>query len=473
MKLELTQNIGLRTTIDQTLVDEVKTAMRIWETKKPKSFSISINDCISLFESDKITPEKIKSLLIDRDNLKELPGEFVFVSKEEMEELDPDEQIGCLIGDFIFISEDTPEDYLPFVLLNLRLLAYFSEVEAKKNISRFGIDIETQKHWTANTFDIIAASKAFQDHPDDFINFLIWRKEKERTAYFDRVSLQEALDAFIDFKKYRRTTHPNKRSKWTRMSWNKGMAISGFSSEFKGRNRNQNGISRVDLQMIELSQDKDFDPNIMVEVLGRILSLTDMDKIKIGERTVSGSKIANRMKLTLDGRELLKQAYLLTENNLPGSHILEDSINSPNSFTVVIHAKLTASALIDRISFFCRKKLMTDFGYGIIKSLKSISTGIGQIEGGKNFDDGHSKLMADLEEIENCLRDIEAIELQFQKLRPNAPEELIPVSISDRKKQLLETKDAMRAKISLMDELRIECDSVVKKTSMLINSLEV
>ena len=49
-----------------------------------------------------------------------------------MEELDPDEQIGYIIGNFIFISEDTPEDYLPFVLLNLRLLAYFSEVEAKK-----------------------------------------------------------------------------------------------------------------------------------------------------------------------------------------------------------------------------------------------------------------------------------------------------------------------------------------------------
>ena len=41
-----------------------------------------------------------------------------------------------------------------------------------------------------------------------------------------------------------KTTHPNARSKWTRMSWNKGMALSEFSSELKGRNRNQNGISR-------------------------------------------------------------------------------------------------------------------------------------------------------------------------------------------------------------------------------------
>lgn len=473
MKLELLQTISQRQTPDQTLVDEVKTAMRIWETKKPNSFSISKDDLIRLFESDKITPEKIKSSLNDGENLRELPGEFVFVSKEELEELDPDEQIGCIIGNFIFISEDTPEDYLPFVVLNLRLLAYFSENEAKNNISRLGIDIETHKHWTANTFDIIAASKAFQNNPEDFINFLKWRKEKERTAYFDRVSIKDVLDKFIDFKKFKKTTHPTNKSKWTRMSWNKGMAISGFSSEFKGRNRIQNGISRVDLQMIELSQDKDFDPNTMVELLGEIISLTDEDKITITKRTISGFRTETVKQLQLHDKALLKQAYLLTEQNLPGSHILEDLMDSTNSFTVVRNGSKTASALIDRISYFCRQKLMTDFGPGIISSLKSIPLGVGKIEEAKNLDEGSNKLIADLEEIENCLRDIEAIELKFQKLRPNAPEELIPVSISDNKNKLLEKKSNIEEQIALMDELRKEISSVAAKTAHIINSLEV
>lgn len=472
MKLELSQQLTQTTTLEQGLVDEVKTAMKIWETKKPNSFSISKDDLISLFKSDKITPEKIKSSLTDGENLKELPGEFVFVSKEEMEELDPDEQIGYIIGNFIFISEDTPEDYLPFVLLNLRLLAYFSEVEAKKNISRFGIDIETQKHWTANTFDIIVASKAFREKPEDFINFLKWRKEKERTAYFDRVNLNDALSEFIDYKRYKKTTHPNARSKWTRMSWNKGMALSEFSSELKGRNRNQNGISRVDFQIMELSKDKNFDPNAMLSLLERIISLTDKDNIEVTERTVSGFRVKTAKKLKLDDKELLKQAYLLTEQNLPGGHLLEELRDTPDNFIIVRHARSTASALIDRISYFSRKKLISEFGPGIIASLKSISVGNGNIDEESNIDDGRNKLASDLKEIEDHLKSIEEIELKFKKLRPNAPEELIPLSIVENKKKLLESKGDIADKIMLIDDLRTEIDSIGKKTAKFINTLE-
>ena len=172
MKLELSQQLTQTTTLEQGLVDEGENCNENLGNKKNQIVFLSPKMILLVYlKVTKSRLKKIKSSLTDGENLKELPGEFVFVSKEEMEELDPDEQIGYIIGNFIFISEDTPGDYLPFVLLNLRLLAYFSEVEAKKNISRFGIDIETQKHWTANTFDIIVASKAFREKPEDFINF--------------------------------------------------------------------------------------------------------------------------------------------------------------------------------------------------------------------------------------------------------------------------------------------------------------
>ena len=39
---------------------------------------------------------------------------------------------------------------------------------------------------------------------------------------------------------------------------------------------------------MELSKDKNFDPNAMLSLLERIISLTDKDNIEVTERTVSG-----------------------------------------------------------------------------------------------------------------------------------------------------------------------------------------
>ena len=96
---------------------------------------------------------------------------------------------------------------------------------------------------------------------------------------------------------------------------------------------------------------------------------------------------------------MLKQAYLLTEQNLPGGHLLEELRDTPDNFIIVRHARSTASALIDRISYFSRKKLISEFGPGIIASLKSISVGNGNIDEESNIDDGRNKLASILKKL--------------------------------------------------------------------------
>ncbi len=469
--LELTQR--QTTQLDQSLIDEAKTALKIWDNHKKNAFSISKDELIALLKSRKLTPEKIKEGLVDGENLKDLPGEFAFISAEEMEELDPDEKIGVVIGNFIFVSENIPEEYLPYVLLNLRLLVYFKESDPSSLAFReLGIEAETQKHWSANTFDIIAASKGFKDNPEAFVEFLKWRKSVERTGYFDRVDIGDALKGLIDYKAYKRKTHPNDRSKWTRNSWNLGTAISQFSNEFQARNRNALRINKCDYQMMELSKIPSFNPSKMVDALNQIVNSNDYTNVRKNIYGRGDFNITKVRKVTFEDEAILGQAELLTEYHLPAGHLLEGIKGDNNSFTTAPLARKTASALIDRISFFSRQKLMEDCGTGIVASLKQLKQGTGVIQSGQNLDTGLEKLIADLEDVNKCLDDIEGLEAKFKSLSAIAPDELIPTSVIENKKNLIFQIGRIQEQIKLISEINNEILRVSTQSSALIESLE-
>lgn len=347
----------------------VNRGAEFWATKPHYHTEIPVSALRSLL-TQREAPADAGAVVRDEGKLEE---DFVKLTPAEMAELMPGEKVGILLGEGIFIADDVPEEYVPFVLLNLaanrrlhddaRVLELFRSV---------GADTGTARHWSSNLVDVLAAERFYRDDRAGFIKYLEYRKGVERTTFFDNELLRPHFDAALLQLAYRRTTHPADRGRRVSASWAlAGVAVSDSRME---RLFLDLGVSKTDLLYRRLQQEGTFDPEVMMQLLNFIE--TNARRETVGKSTAHHGK--QRDVITLEGNPGLgRQAYLLTEDVTSSAALFEKIPGS--GYVLKSYWRLTCRALKDRIAYFARESMTRRLpdvrvGAALLRLLKSAGT---------------------------------------------------------------------------------------------------
>ena len=154
-------------------------------------------------------------------------GSSVILTKEEMtvfKEQLHGERLGGYDDSVMWMSEDVPEQFREFVLLNLVLCANINlNTKTATDLKEiFKVSLDTKegyiRHWTAMMFDIQYAQQTLS--PIDLGVFLSWRKKYERTEFFTLdVASQVTNIRRNAYSEYKVLVDPRKRHWRTRLSF--------------------------------------------------------------------------------------------------------------------------------------------------------------------------------------------------------------------------------------------------------------
>lgn len=336
LELRQEQSVGLGLGIDMQMRSELhevsRTANSLWNRGPHHRAGITARELTDLLNSASTRPIDLKSFLDLQTPV--INSVFVVISPEEMEKISPGERVGANFGDYQFISNDTPEEYRPFIILHLAVLKLLkSNAKIMRLLEEAGFDFDLSKHWSASFIDIMAATAVYKDSPEQLQQYLRWRRHVERTDFFENEELMKIAQKDQKLRRHRRLTPPRDRSsKWVRRSWNISGMISQLSPEFIDRNYRMLGVTKADVIYFRLAQSEHFDPNKMVQLLRRLESL---------KRT---SEIVDLR----DDPELDMQAGLLTHWNLLTADLLQDG-REQGTYKLRPFAIRSVSPLIDRI----------------------------------------------------------------------------------------------------------------------------
>lgn len=178
--------------LDQRQEDIVTGAMRYWTEKPHQQVSIPMSVLALALEGNTAAPPNKKTPM--SKNRGTFDVDFVLLTPEEMASLDPREKAGLSFGDCIFISESVSRDFVPLVAANLKMLGMLNDNNRVSRLIRAsGVNIATERHWTANVLDISLAEKLFSEDPALFDAYMTWREEIERTDFFHDSTIDEIL----------------------------------------------------------------------------------------------------------------------------------------------------------------------------------------------------------------------------------------------------------------------------------------
>ncbi len=333
--LEQTQDLRYGYGLTDAMQDCIAQAIAFWQSKPHHRAGIAVRELTDLLGTMSEHPVDLKRFMELNDS-PVINMDFVVLTPQEMATLLPDEKYGSVIGGRCFISEAVPEEYRPFCILNLAVWGRVQEnSQVMELLQDAGIDISTSRHWTANFIDVVAASAFFKDDPEQARRYLEWRREIERTDFFESPVFAEMAKRKMDLARHRRTTPPAERnSGWVRRSWAIAGALSHLSPEFVDRNYRMLGLTKADVVYFRLIQSEHFDPNTMIKLLNRLDRRRGDTKAPVDLR---------------DDSALDVQAGLLTEWNMDSAALLKDHGREDGVYKLQSYAIQTVRPLIDRI----------------------------------------------------------------------------------------------------------------------------
>ncbi len=460
MKLELKITPQLKTEAIQSLVQKLedgekerfKNALNFWHTKPHQHFSIEMNQLKMLFGSNPNAANQHGAL--EKPHM--VKGDFVMLSEDEMSKVDIDEKVGIRFGDCIFIGSNTPQEYISMIVMNLLIV---SGVESKDQeimelLRSQGIDIDDvnlSRHWTANLFDIIIAEKYLST--EQFNRYLKWRKEIERTEFFVNPDMHDLMTRMLAYTRYKRTTHPEKRQKYGRLSWRNSGIIMGFRNEIVDKFGRDFLMSRSDVIFRKLSEVDEFEPETMMRTLSFILNN------------------ANGGKIDFDGHgDLDRQAYLLSEDNIgKGYALLKTQGEGSSEYKLARSYGQTIEALRDRILFFYREAIKklgehNDVSIALASALKNRSSLLMQGENLVTPVDINSPTAQDdiarqkegiqekLDQARQMLEEYEELEIKIQEKANSDNPAIIPASIASDKMSLMQIEVSLRRQLESLSE---------------------
>ncbi len=361
MSLRQEQTVKMTTQLEDGEKEKVALALHYWETKPHTELKFPMQ---VMYDALGIKDDRTRALPApvasgsDGESGQTKPNEFaadfVTLTAEEIQALDPEEKYGVLLGDCIFISEEVPEQYIPMVVANLGFLKQMGDSVALKEIVKdSSLDIDDSRHWTANILDIVLAGKHFADNPAERQKYLAWRKEIERTDFFTNEVISEVLRQRNQYRTFKRTTHPVQRSLMARKSWIFSGMLYNMGSQMVDENARMLGISKSDIIIRTVCDryDDRFDPDAMCRLIDYVN--THM------QSKHKGSRLVNFVDFSADpaGQEMADQADLLTEGVL-GDVALMDATSEPKIFVLRPFHKRSLEAFHDRIAYFTRAGLL-------------------------------------------------------------------------------------------------------------------
>ena len=295
---------------------------------------------------------------------KTMSEDFVFLTPEELAELDPNEKYGLKLGDYIFICNATPDEYIPLVVLNLAVLRYLNDDNFLTSmLQNAAIDIDESRHWTANIIDILVAKTYFQSSQDALDDYMIWRKKAELTEFFYSDLVNDILRRRAERRNYRRTTSPLLRGRYCRFSWMAAKDLDFYlGEEYADKVYRDFGVSRCDLLFKRMMKGKDFNPEKMMRLLNFLQQ--EMKQYKVNGRLVRYIDVTN---------ELDSQAFLLSDYEAGEAGILTRDKDNCLRYYAKTFIKTTIEAMINKLSYFYRTALLNQREKGSDVSLEILS----------------------------------------------------------------------------------------------------
>lgn len=460
MSLELSQS--LETSLETRQVLEppdraiLAEALRLWMEKPHEQISFPVSILKSALAGQKPLPPAASAASKELAKHEgEIDEEFVKVSSKEMAELDPDEKVGLLLGDSVFIADETPAEYVPIVVLNLGLLRRLKEQGALNELIRAsGVDMDTSRHWSANIVDIIVAEKYFGDDKQSFLEFLKWRKKVERTEFFSNQLVGDVLRNKLEALRYRRTTHPLERGGYARKSWGLAGSFEGLGKNFADEYGRDFAITKADTLIQRFAGNENFDP----EMMQRLINFIETNNKPEPESRRDGHI---RRSVVVTDPALDVQAYLLTPD-ISGAACLLDQGHAHNQYYLEPMATRSLAVLKDRIAFFYRKALMSKPSISpkllqIIRSVPSAS-----LEGlqdrevkidlttTKDFSEASEMVAREVEAITGKIAEAEGLLGRYEELERELGEitdvSIIPGNVGQEKDKILNVISILSAK---------------------------
>ncbi len=351
--------------------DRIKKALMLWETHPHLEMNFPLAVIVDSLCKRKGTSVPAGAIAPD----KTFNAEFVKITQAEINQLDPEENYGVLIGDMIFISDAVPEEYYPMVIANLGFLKHLGENEAMRGMAdKFDTDVDTTRHWSANMLDILLAEQYFAEDPEEYKKFLAWRKKIERTDFFRNGLVDDFLRKETLYKQYKRTTHPMERAFYAKRSWELGGLLSMMGQRAIDENARMIGVSIPDVIIRKLCDvyREDFDP----EYMSRLIDFISEKKQKTRHEARDRWKIDLKDLPAEEQTKLASQAELLTRDAVGDMYLLEGGENHDDSYLLKPFAAKSFEVLKDRIVFFLRKGLLDS---GLSRKLLAFTLKCGQV----------------------------------------------------------------------------------------------
>ncbi|OGC82043.1 MAG: hypothetical protein A2V81_02715 [Candidatus Abawacabacteria bacterium RBG_16_42_10] len=472
--LQLRHQPSLETDLEPPERAQLQLALDFWSRKPHNHFSIVINDLRRMLsDKQQEAPDAIDK---DRGTLEE---DFVFLSDQEMLQLDQNERTGTLIGDCIFVSSAIPQQYVPLVVLNLATMRHINEDQHKITLllRESGLTPDNSRHFTANLIDIFAAEHLFQKDGKELAGYLKWRKDIERSGFFRNPLVDEILRKRLQQSNYRRTTHPLERSKHTRMSF---VFANTFESLFTRSQTDMMlrdfGITKADIILRRCVESKALDPEKMLQCIDYLITKLRTSPPKKGYSTVSIPA------------HLESQAHWLCRETAGEAAIL-DCIQPEQSLYRAKHsAPRSLEALRDRIAFFSRQELLKEgislptlrFLRDTRNALDSGSVQLLPLDLNIGNENPNKNISGQMTLIENKLKKIEELLIQYQRITAQLADlssiKAVPAKINEEQQRLIDLRTQLleqRNDLEKATNLFTELDQVLEESRMLLATMEL
>lgn len=453
--------LGLSQSLEQNQVQEMELQLEspdkrrllrlinLWDSKDPNEFSVKLADIRSIFGAKDGKDDSEQLLKID----------FMLLSPEEMKRAAAEgEAVGGFTGDITYVSSETPKEYVPFVMMNLAMLKLVdkdSELIDSLGLRRVTANVDMQRHWTANMFDIMVAEHHYGPDSEEFKEYLEWRQYVERTDFFRDTRWSEFIEAKNSVRQYRRMTHPlNRKNTRAARSWNLASTLYGYS-ELDTLARGM-GTSRVDWNLFRLFKfEKNFDPEQMIRLIDRFES----------ER---GRTIDLRNDPQLDN-----QAYLLTEDVQGDCFACLKVIDEQGVYEVEKSVGQTFEAMKNKLAYFMGKgmrKLCSQMGEESGTYSKLLNEICGSLNSGKKLsleeigafdisnEEEREKIFDKLVAINNKRAEIYLAITKLDLLADN--EDFLPQALEVQKEKLLkldrelaQAEETLGGMLTIMDDI--------------------
>jgi hypothetical protein len=432
-------------------------AAEFWEGKPHYFMSLPMSEIKKLLAGKTVSKSNDWELQ-KFDGMVEI--EYVVLTPEEMEALDEEEKIGRSIGESIFICSNMPEEYLPMVLLNLYSLKHVNDNSSfSQMMKEAGVSIDISAHWSATLFDIAMAEGVFREQPGKFAEYLKWRKEVERTEFFQRIELDNLFHSTQQRRNYRLTTHPSKRGKYARRSWALTGALGQISSNLMEDFRSFSN-TRADVVARRMVECPSFDPDAMVELINLLKKKTSSEVVEI-----PAGKLDN-------------QAYLLTSDICGESYVLEQA-GGHNLYRMARQGGSTLNALSDRIVFFYRQAaLKKGVSADIFKLVKNagvleLPTESGTVEidiaDPVKLAEGKKRIGGEMNLIDQKIGQIDQVLSEYQRLterlNANSAVSLTPGSLESSMKEYVKAKEVLVVRKTLLEAALENIEAITKLKS--------